>query len=91
MSALLGSVAMTVGHSKVEGSVTYLKAFSNWKDERDPRKTILIHKFTPGSFEIFPGIIDEAPCWAEEGIVGCQGLIIARVWWGNQFDVREME
>lgn len=67
MSTLFSSVITASGHREDEGPITCLMAVFDWKDENDIYKTIFIDKATQGSFEIFLEIIDEAPCWKDEG------------------------
>ena len=67
MSTLFSSVITASGHREDEGPITCLMAVFDWKDESDVYKTIFIDKATQGSFEIFLEIIDEAPCWKDEG------------------------
>ena len=67
MSTLFSSVVAASGHKEGEESIQCLMVVFDWKDEHDVYKTIYIDKETQGSFEIFLEIIDEAPCWKEEG------------------------
>ena len=67
MSTLFTSVITASGHREDEGPIICLMAVFDWKDENDVYKTIFIDKATQGSFEIFLEIIDEAPCWKDEG------------------------
>lgn len=67
MSTLFSSVIAASGHREDEGAITCLMAVFDWKDDNDVYKTIFIDKGTQGSFEIFLEIIDEAPCWKDEG------------------------
>ena len=67
MSTLFSSVIAASGHREDEEPIQCLMAVFDWKDESDVYKTICIDKDTQGSFEIFLEIIDEAPCWKEEG------------------------
>lgn len=67
MSALFSSVIAASGHRERDEPITLLMAVFDWKDETDVYKTIYIEKGTSGSFEIFLEIIDEAPCWKDEG------------------------
>ncbi|KAM0803427.1 hypothetical protein BDR22DRAFT_840852 [Usnea florida] len=67
MSALFNSVVAASGHREDQDSIKCLMATFDWKEESDLYKTIYINKETEGSFEIFLELIDEAPCWKEEG------------------------
>lgn len=67
MSTLFGSVVAASGHREYETPVKCLMAIFDWKEETDVYKTIYIDRGTEGSFEIFLEIIDEAPCWKDEG------------------------
>ena len=67
MSALFSSVVAASGHRGHEEPIKLLMAIFDWKDEIDVYKTIYIDKGTEGSFEIFLEIINEAPCWKDEG------------------------
>ena len=67
MSTLFSSVVAASGHKEREEAIKCLMAVFDWKDEHDVYKTIYIDKETQGSFEIFLEIIDEAPCWKEDG------------------------
>lgn len=67
MTTLFSSVITASGHREDEGPITCLMAIFDWKEDNDVYKTIFIDKGTQGSFEIFLEIIDEAPCWKDEG------------------------
>ena len=67
MSTLFSSVVAASGHKESEEAIKCLMVIFDWKDEHDVYKTIYIDKGTQGSFEIFLEIIDEAPCWNEDG------------------------
>ena len=67
MSTLFSSVIAASGHRECEEPIKCLMVVFDWKDDSDIYKTIYIDKGTQGSFEIFLEIIDEAPCWKEEG------------------------
>ena len=67
MSTLFGSVIAASGHREDEEPIKCLMAIFDWKDESDVYKTIFVDKGTEGSFEIFLEIIDEAPCWKDDG------------------------
>ena len=67
MSTLFSSVVAASGHREDQESIKCLMATFDWKEESDLYKTIYINKETEGSFEIFLELIDEAPCWKEEG------------------------
>ncbi len=67
MSTLFSSVVAASGHRELDEPVKCLMAIFDWKEESDIYKTIFIDKGTEGSFEIFLEIIDEAPCWKDEG------------------------
>ena len=67
MSTLFSSVVAASGHKECEEPIKCLMVVFDWKDEHDVYKTIYIDKGTEGSFEIFLEIIDEAPCWKENG------------------------
>ena len=67
MSTLFSSVVKASGHKESEESIKCLMVVFDWKAEHDIYKTIYIDKDTEGSFEIFLEIIDEAPCWKEDG------------------------
>ena len=67
MNTLFSSVIAASGHREDEGPITCLMAIFDWKEDNDTYKTIFIDKGTHGSFEIFLEIIDEAPCWKDEG------------------------
>ena len=67
MSTLFGSVVAASGHRQGGEPIKCLMAIFDWKDETDIYKAIYIDKGTEGSFEIFLEIIDEAPCWKDEG------------------------
>ena len=67
MSTLFSSVVAASGHREGEEPIKCLMVVFDWKDEHDVYKTIYIDKGTQGSFEIFLEIIDEAPCWKEDG------------------------
>lgn len=67
MTTLFSSVIAASGHREDEGPITCLMAMFDWKEDNDVYKTIFIDKGTQGSFEIFLEIIDEAPCWKDEG------------------------
>ena len=67
MSTLFSSVVAASGHRENQEPIKCLMATFDWKEESDLYKTIYINKETEGSFEIFLELIDEAPCWKEEG------------------------
>ena len=67
MSTLFSSVVAASGHRGEEEPIKCLMATFDWKEESDLYKTIYINRETEGSFEIFLELIDEAPCWKEEG------------------------
>ena len=67
MSTLFSSVIAASGHREDEEPIQCLMAVFDWLDDRNVYKTMYIDKGTQGSFEIFLEIIDEAPCWKEEG------------------------
>lgn len=67
MSTLFSSVIAASGHREHEEPIKCLMAIFDWKDETDVYKTIYIERGTEGSFEIFLEIVDEAPCWKDEG------------------------
>ena len=67
MATLFCGVVAASGHKERDEPIKCLMAMFDWKDENDVYKTIYIDKGTPGSFEIFLEIIDEAPCWKDEG------------------------
>ena len=67
MATLFSSVVAASGHKECEEPIKCLMVVFDWKDEHDVYKTIYIDKGTQGSFEIFLEIIDEAPCWKEDG------------------------
>ena len=70
MSTLFSSVIAASGHRENEEPINCLMAVFDWKDDADLYKTIYIDRGTEGSFEIFLEIIDEAPCWGNEGRCG---------------------
>ena len=66
-STVIAVIAVS-GHQEVqEEPIKRLMAVFLWKDDTDDYKTINIDKGTEGSFEIFLEIINEAPCWEQEG------------------------
>ena len=67
MSTLFGSVVAASGHREDQEPIKCVMATFDWKEESDLYKTIYINRETEGSFEIFLELIDEAPCWNEEG------------------------
>ena len=67
MSTLFSSVIAASGHREDQEPIKCLMATFDWKEESDLYKTIYINRETEGSFEIFLELIDEAPCWKEEG------------------------
>lgn len=67
MSKLFSSVVAASGYREDGEPIKCLMAVFDWKDETDLYKTIYIDKGTEGSFEIFLEIIDEAPCWKDDG------------------------
>ena len=67
MSTLFSSVVAASGHREEQEPIKCLMATFDWKEESDLYKTIYINRETEGSFEIFLELIDEAPCWKEEG------------------------
>ena len=67
MSALFISAVAASGHREQDEPIKCLMVVFDWKDENDVYKTMYIDKGTEGSFEIFLEIIDEAPCWKDEG------------------------
>ena len=67
MSTLFSSVVAASGHREDQEPIKCLMATFDWKEENDLYKTIYINRETEGSFEIFLELIDEAPCWKEEG------------------------
>lgn len=67
MSTLFSSVIAASGHRECDEPIKCLMAIFDWKEDSDVYKTIYIDKGTEGSFEIFMEIIDEAPCWKDEG------------------------
>ena len=75
LTALFDSVVTASGghnHHEYEEDlekepVKCVMAVFDWKADDDLYKTIFIDRGTEGSFEIFLEIIDEAPCWKEEG------------------------
>lgn len=67
MSTLFSSVIAASGHREDEEPIQCLMAIFDWKDDTDVYKTMYIDKGTEGSYEIFLEIIDEAPCWKNEG------------------------
>ena len=67
MSTLFNSVIAASGHRECEEPIKCLMVVFDWKHEYDVYKTMYIDKGTLGSFEIFLEMIDEAPCWKEEG------------------------
>lgn len=67
MSTLFSSVIAASGHREDSEPIKCLMAIFDWKAETDVYKTIYIERGTEGSFEIFLEIIDEAPCWKDEG------------------------
>ena len=67
MSALFSSVIAASGYRDAAELIQCLMAVFDWKEDNDVYKAIYIDKGTEGSFEIFLEIIDEAPCWKDEG------------------------
>lgn len=67
MDTFFKSIIAASGHPEQVEPVQSLMAVFDWKEENDIYRTIHIHKGTPTSFEIFLEIIDEAPCWKDEG------------------------
>lgn len=67
MSALFSSAIAASGHREQDEPIRCLVVVFDWKDESDVFKTMYIARDTEGSFEIFLEIIDDAPCWKDEG------------------------
>lgn len=67
MSALFSSAIAASGYREQNEPIKCLMVVFDWKDEHDVFKTMYIDRETEGSFEIFLEIIDDAPCWKDEG------------------------
>lgn len=67
MSALFSSAIAASGHGEQDEPIKCLMVVFDWKDEHDVFKTMYVARATEGSFEIFLEIINDAPCWKDEG------------------------
>ena len=67
MDSFFNSVRSLCGHTEEDIHVTGLRIRHEWKDDRDPEKTVLLKESCADGFEIFLETIDKAPCWEEGG------------------------
>ena len=67
MSTLFSSVIAASGHREDEEPIKCLMVVFDWMKDDDIYKTMYIDRGTEDSFDIFLELVNDAPCWREEG------------------------
>ena len=68
MESLFNSVTAICRNEKSKvDRVSGLRATFDWKAECEAEKAIVVKREYPDSFEILLEIVDEAPCWEQNG------------------------
>jgi len=67
MDDFFSSIITATGYANQEREISTIMVTFDFKEDSDNKKSIFVRKDVMDSFEVFLEMIDEAPCWKEEG------------------------